>query len=68
MTSTFGLVLIQLRNHDGYVLKSWEFLEKKTKTLFLVPICESRKADFIVIQDLKGNLLKKDIEHFLTNI
>ncbi|XP_065202210.1 uncharacterized protein LOC135832704 [Planococcus citri] len=68
VTSTFSLVLIQLRNHDGYVLKSWEFFEKKPKTLFLVPICESRKADFIVIQDIKGNLLKRDIEHFLTDI
>lgn len=55
--------MVQLRNENGYILKSWEFVERRKKTLFLVPICEARKACLIVVEDTKGNLLKKDIEN-----
>lgn len=61
VTSLYDIVVIQLRHQSGQVLKSWTFYEKR-KTFFFVPINEARRASLIVIEDINGNLLRKEVE------
>lgn len=63
ITSSSGIRVVELRNDDGLVLASWEFLNTYLLKQFTLPLenVNTKYVKMVVAEDSLGNILKEPL-------